>query len=154
MTHAGGCNRPDLTRPELTDLKTRAERLEGIGKVVAKCGYLGVPDSSEAGLVVTGAGTARQKFQKFFTPEEFRDMLLEFFDTVELTALDGLDRDPSIVGVCRHPRRAQLAAGLLETALKFEFDMKIEDEKLARSDAAIAAFRRARLFPRAASRPR
>jgi hypothetical protein len=48
--------------------------------------------------------------------------------------------------VCRRPRRVK--ASVLEAALRFEFELKIDDQPLGRSPRAIAAFRRYLCSPR------
>ena len=93
---------------------------------------------TEAGLVVSGAGTAKQKFQKWWAEDEFRALLAPYFRDVRRASLDV--RDSALVMVCRRPvvmRKAQLAA-----ALRFEFELKIDGKPLGRSDRAMAAFGR------------
>lgn len=108
-----------------------------LGKVKArKGGYLGIPDATESGLIVTGAGTTRQKFQKFYEPEEFRSLCREYFHDVRQAAL--VERDTALVMVCRRPRA--IARRRLEAALRFEFELKIDGQPLARSSQAIRAF--------------
>lgn len=110
-----------------------------LGKVrVSKNGYLGIPDASEPGLIVTGAGTVKQKFQKFFTPDEFKAVVGKHFRDVRLATLE--ERDRALVMVCRKPLR--VSRRRLEEALRFEFELSIDGEPLRRSEAAIRAFDR------------
>lgn len=110
-----------------------------LGKVRAsKNGYLGIPDATEPGLIVTGAGTVRQKFQKYYTPDEFRSLCLEYFLDVRQATLE--ERDTALVMVCRRPR--PIARKRLEDALRFEFELKIDGVAMDRSTAAIRAFTR------------
>lgn len=110
-----------------------------LGKVQAKKGgYLGIPDASEPGLIVTGAGTKRQKFQKFYDPDEFRTLLKRHWKQVEIVTLE--PRDSSLIGICSDPKK--LPPTRLNSALKFEFDLPINDEPLGLADAAIMVIKK------------
>lgn len=110
-----------------------------IGKVNARRnGYLGIPDSTESGLVVTSAGTSRQKFQKFYSPDEFRSLLSKYFGDVRQASLE--ERDSALVMVCRKPR--SMPRRKLLDALRFEFELKIDGEPLNRSPRAVSTFTR------------
>lgn len=100
--------------------------------------FLGVPDSTEPGLIVTNAGTSKQMFQRFFGPDEFRDICRQHFREVNLASLE--ERDGALVMVCRQPRTPNRAA--LSKALRFEFELPIDGVPLGRSDRAIRAFAR------------
>lgn len=100
--------------------------------------FLGIPDAAEPGLIVTGAGTAKQQFQKFFGTDEFRALCLEHFSDVRRAALE--ERDSALVMVCRRPR--PVPRSRLEAALWFEFELKIDGVPLGRSARAIRAFAR------------
>ncbi len=102
-----------------------------------KSPFLGIPDVTEPGLIVTGAGTPKQKFQKFYAPDEFRRVLRPFFGDVRQATME--ERDSAVVMVCRKPRPVKRAA--LTAALEFEFELKIDGEPLGRSERAIRAFR-------------
>lgn len=109
-----------------------------LGRVQArKSGYLGVPDSSEPGLIVTGAGTSRQKFQKFFTEPEFVRLLKRHFAQVKIVGFE--PRDSALVAVCTQARPVSLDR--LSKALRFEFEVPINGAPLARSQAALRVFR-------------
>lgn len=99
--------------------------------------FLGVPDSTEPGLIVTGAGTSTQKFQKFYASDEFRKLLSPYFADIRQASLE--ERDSALVMVCRDPRR--LAIQRLPDALAFEFELKIDGTPIARSKKAIRAFK-------------
>ena len=109
-----------------------------LGKVNAKQGFLGIPDTTEPGLIVTAAGTARQKFQKFYMEDELRKVLQPYFGHLRRASLQ--ERDTALVMVCRQPRSMPKAK--LAEALRFEFDIKIDGEPTGRSEQAIAAFAR------------
>lgn len=112
-----------------------------LGKVNARTGgYLGIPDATEPGLIVTSAGTSRQKFQKFYGVEEFRDVLREYFTDIRQAALE--ERDSALVMVCRKPRR--MSWPVLSKALRFEFELSIDGVKMDRSKRALAVFRKLR----------
>jgi hypothetical protein len=103
-----------------------------------KSGYLGIPDVTEAGLMVSGAGTAKQKFQKWYGEDEFRQLLAPYFRDVRRASLQV--RDSALVMVCRRP--AVIRKSQLEDALKFEFELKIDGTPLGRSRRAMASFAR------------
>lgn len=105
---------------------------------VRKGGYLGIPDSSERGLIVTSAGTAKQKFQKFFERAEFIALLKRYFGRVEIRAIE--PNDPALVAVCTQPR--PLDRDRLARALKFEFDLPVAGQRLDRAAQAIRVFSR------------
>lgn len=108
-----------------------------LGKVRAKQGgYLGIPDATEPGLIVTGAGTARQKFQKYFTPDEFLGLCREFFTDVKQASLEV--RDSALVMVCRQPR--SISRKRLEQAIQFEFELSIDGVQMSRAAQAVRAF--------------
>ena len=110
---------------------------EVLGRVVNKRGaFLGIPDTSEPGLLVTRAGTAKQQFQKFYAPDEFRHVVTPYFADVRQASME--ERDTAIVMVCRRPRR--VAQARLSAALRFEFELKIDGKPLDRSDRASKAF--------------
>lgn len=110
---------------------------ELIGRVRnRKSAFLGIPDATEPGLVVTAAGTSKQKFQKFFTPDELRALLRPFFG--DLKRVDLEDRDGALVMVCRKPRR--MSESRIRAACNFEFELKIDGKPMGRSARAVAAF--------------
>ncbi len=112
---------------------------EILGRVRCHSGaFLGVPDASEPGLIVTGAGTTRQKFQKFFDEGEFRRLLRRHFRDVEVTSVE--KNDTSIVGICRSPKPPNRRS--LERAIRFEFDLRINDERMDRAERALRTFDR------------
>lgn len=78
------------------------------------------------------ATAAKQKFQKFYAPDEFRAVLNAHFHEVRQASLE--ERDTALVMVCRRPRR--IAPAALAAALRFEFELKIDDVPLGRSAAA------------------
>ncbi len=92
-----------------------------------KSPFLGIPDAAEPGLLVTGAGTAKQQFQKFFGPDEIRGLCLEFFADVRQASLE--ERDSALVMVCRRPRSVHRRK--LDEALRFEFELKIDGRRSA-----------------------
>lgn len=111
--------------------------------------FLGIPDATEPGLIVTHAGTSKQQFQKFFGPDELRSLCLEFFREVRHASLE--ERDGALVMVCRQPRT--VSRGVLSKAFRFEFDLPIDGTPLGRSEQAIRAFDRyLAARPRAAKR--
>lgn len=115
-----------------------------IGKVKATHGYLGISDTTEPGLIVTSAGTSKQKFQKYYSPDEFAAVLRPFFADMKQASLE--QRDSALVMVCRRPRI--LPWKKIEQALRFEFELKTDGQPMARSDAALTAFRRLLSIPR------
>ncbi len=110
-----------------------------LGRVKArKTGYLGIPDASEPGLIVTSAGTPRQKFQKFFDRAEFEGLLKLHFAGIEIAAIE--PRDPALVAVCSSPR--PVLAARLDRALRFEFGLSVNGEPLGLVDRAREVFER------------
>lgn len=105
-----------------------------LGRVKAAAGYLGVPDASEPGLIVTHAGTTKQMFQKYFDECEFVKLLKRFFGSVEIKALE--PRDSALVAVCSRSKVTALP-GRLERALRFEFGLPINGESIDRSARAV-----------------
>lgn len=98
--------------------------------------FLGIPDVTEPGLIVTGAGTPKQKFQKFYAADEFRRVLRPFFGDIRQATMEV--RDSAIVMVCRKPRPVKRV--VLNAALRFEFELKIDGTPLGRSERAIRTF--------------
>lgn len=131
------------TRARQTVIAVRSIHEARYGEVLGlvknrKSAFLGIPDSTEPGLIVTGAGTGKQKFQKFYSPDEFRALVGRYFADVRVAQLE--ERDSALVMVCRRPRR--VSAARLEAALRFEFELPIDGASMNRSAQAIRAFRR------------
>lgn len=105
--------------------------------------FLGVPDATEPGLIVTNAGTSKQQFQKFFGPDELRSLCGRYFRDVRMASLE--ERDGALVMVCRQAR--PLGRETLTKALRFEFDLPLDGVSIGRADRAIRAFQRLAASP-------
>jgi len=104
-----------------------------LGRINSRSSFLGIPDASEPGLVVTHAGKAQQKFQKFYDPDEFVDLAEKYFRNVVDVSPDGRSGSRIVVASKPRPyRRSELAE-----ALHFEFNLKIEGKPLGLGDRAI-----------------
>lgn len=61
-----------------------------------------------------------------------------YFKTVEIAELEA--NDTALVGVCTQPK--PLTERTLRRAIKFEFELPINDEPLARAERAVRVFQK------------
>jgi hypothetical protein len=93
-----------------------------------------VPDESEPNLFVTGAGTNRQIFQKYWTPDDVGYIFEPFFTSYEVKSL-------RMVHVIRAYNDAPPDMEYLVHALTEQFEnLRIDGEPLGMGEAAIATF--------------
>jgi len=93
-----------------------------------------IPDESEENLFVTGVGTSRQIYQKYFTPDDVEELFETFFDHIEIKSL-------RVMHVVQAQNDTIPDPTFLNGALRRQFgELKIDGEELGLGDLAVQTF--------------